>query len=93
MGSQQLIVRADAVRGFAKDLEHYGKVLDSESTRTIGRLSQLGETWRDSKYTAFSSEMKALDKEIKSARRRIEEYARHLRTFADRIDEAGAVKI
>jgi len=88
-----LIVDAQAVWSFAKELRRYAGELDGNTAKMLSRLSSLHSAWRDAKYDRFHSDMKAIAKDVKKARSIIEEYSKHLDDFARKADIAERARI
>ena len=91
--ADQLIVKPERVRHYAKDLRRYASELESNTSKILRGLSALGDTWRDAKYHEFNNEMKTLAKQVKRSKAVVEDYSKYLDAFAKRVEDALATKM
>lgn len=67
------VVDPDELRRFAQDLKRFNTQVRDQMTLLLGRMNELGETWRDQEQTKFVGEF--------------EQTMRTLHRFADAADQ------
>jgi uncharacterized protein YukE len=90
--ADQLIVKPEEVRRYARELRRYASDLDANTTKMLKRLASLGDTWQDSKYHQFNSDMKGIAKQVKRSRQIVSDYSKYLDNFAARVEAALRTK-
>src|SRR5690606_40751540 len=81
------VVDPDEVRRFAHDLERFNRELQHQLNVLHGRLSALGETWRDQEHRKFAEEFEQTLKVLARFSNSASEHIPLLRRKADRIEE------
>jgi uncharacterized protein YukE len=81
------VIDPDEVRRFAHDLERFNRDLQHQLNVLHGRLSALGETWRDQEHRKFAEEFELTLKVLARFSNSASEHIPFLRRKADRIEE------
>jgi uncharacterized protein YukE len=91
--NDQVIIRAEDLRGFAGTLHSSNDRLVEVMSTLHTRLSALGETWRDDHYRQFQDAFDQASRSLNHFLDDSERYIVYLRQKADAVDRVNEVRV
>jgi uncharacterized protein YukE len=61
----QVYVDPHKLRGFARELSEFARLVDDQMNGLRGHLGRLGETWRDQEFEAFTHQFSSAQHHLK----------------------------
>ena len=81
--SSSLVIHPEDLEQFARDLDRFNSDLNSAMSMLRGRLSTLGQTWRDPAFDKFSNDMNQGIRTLNQYSQASSEFTSYLRRKAE----------